>query len=187
MCRGIRELNRLLILLTIIVLIISCNGKDGQVYLAYSWSSSPQYLYDTNPRTPSVVYNGVYFEVEDGSYYVEYVAWDGSGWYFTYFITSDKGGPFFENGEDGYVEIVLYSFGPQIYNWSSPRSGNESSEHQKLELTLLSDSGIESDLQQPLSLSFNSLSNLNKGPIEMTQVLDLGYIRVKLEAGRLEI
>jgi hypothetical protein len=101
------------------IVIISCSGKPGDVYLKYSWVSVPLYFYDENPSTPSIVYNDQYFYTEPGSYYMEYTAWDGSDWWGIYTLTENSGKAFFVNGEDALFEIALYSSGPSIYKWQS--------------------------------------------------------------------
>lgn len=95
-------------------------GVDGETFLAYSWTSSPQYIYDENPSTPSWITNGEYFRTDEGSYYFEYTAWDGSDWWGKYTITAEPG-ELFTDGAPTYFEIALYSSGPSLYEWSSPR------------------------------------------------------------------
>ena len=93
-------------------------GDDGAVYLAIDWSSAPQALYF--PAFPQTIYAGEYVEHESGSYAGEYVAWDGTYWVADYWIEVDPGGeaPLFgtgEHGDDHYLSMWLYSFGPSIY------------------------------------------------------------------------
>jgi hypothetical protein len=45
---------------------------------------------------------------------MQYVAWDGSGWYMYYSIEAEPGKPFFTHGDDAYFEIDLFSIGPSI-------------------------------------------------------------------------
>jgi len=106
----------------ILLLATGCEmGKDGETFLAYSWTSLPLYIYDENPSTPSTITNEEYFRTNEGRYYFEYTAWDGSDWWGTYTITANPG-ELFTNGAPTYFEIALYSFGPSLYKWSSPRS-----------------------------------------------------------------
>jgi len=107
-------------------LFTSCKGPEGEAYLAYSWVSAPLYLYDENPSIPSTVHNGTYYKTNEGSYYMEYIAWDDSAWWMTYKISANPGQPFFQEGEPAYFEISLYSFGPSIYQWDEPRSADNS-------------------------------------------------------------
>jgi hypothetical protein len=119
---------RLLVFGVAALALVSCTGPDGKAFLAYSWASTPQYLYDENPATPTTVYNGDYFETAAGTYYMEYVAWDDSAWWMIYEITINEGSAFLSPGDDVWFEITLYSTGPSLYEWSSPRALTESSE-----------------------------------------------------------
>src|SRR6056297_2336768 len=105
----------------IVALLVGCTGAPGEAYLAYSWVTAPLSLYDENPAVPATMSNGEYVESDEGSYYMEYTAWDGSGWWMTYTITAQPGEPMFQEGADAYFEISLYSFGPSFYEWSYPR------------------------------------------------------------------
>lgn len=110
-----------LALATLILLgLISCGvpGDDGHTYLALDWTSAPQALYF--PAFPDIVYAGDYVEHAAGNYEGEYIAWDGSYWNADYWIAVEEGGeaPLFgagDNGDDYYLSMWLYSFGPSIY------------------------------------------------------------------------
>lgn len=109
-------------ILAILVIFSGCIGVKGETYLTYTWTSSPLYLYDDNPSIPSTVYNGTYYQTEEGSFYMEYTAWDGSGWWMVYTITANPGELFFVDGMPAYFEIFLASFGPTMYDWGEYRS-----------------------------------------------------------------
>ena len=102
--------------------ITSCAGPPGQPYLAYCWVWLPQYIYDENPSVPSTITNGDYFTTDPGTYYMEYIAWDGSAWWMEYTITVNEGGAFFAPGTDSYFEVWLFSSGPSFYEWDSARN-----------------------------------------------------------------
>jgi hypothetical protein len=118
----LRKIGCGIVVVFVLSLLAGCIGEDGDLYLAYSWLSAPQYFYDENPAIPSVFYNGTYYESEEGTYYMEYIAWDGSGWWMNYTLTANPGDLFFVKGAPAYCEIWLYWFGPSLYNWSEPRS-----------------------------------------------------------------
>ncbi len=111
-----------LIILCMAFLITACSGPPGAVYLSYSWVSLPQHIYDENPATPATIYNGEYFPSAPGSYYMEYIAWDGSGWWMEYTLTAVDGGLFGAAGDESYFEITLYSTGPTLWRWNTARS-----------------------------------------------------------------
>jgi len=116
----------------IVALLAGCTGAPGEAFLAYSWVTAPLSLYDENPAVPATVSNGEYVKTGEGSYYMEYTAWDGSGWWMTYTITAHPGEPLFQDGADAYFEISLYSFGPSFYEWSYPRGLATTSEVEPL-------------------------------------------------------
>lgn len=111
-----------LVILCLVFSITACSGPPGEVSLAYSWVSLPQYIYDENPATPDTIYNGEYFPSEPGTYYMEYIAWDGSGWWMEYTLTAEEGGMWGAAGDASYFEITLYSSGPSLWRWDSARS-----------------------------------------------------------------
>lgn len=111
--------------IVLLVLLFSCgvDGDDGTSYVAYSWVGSLQYIYSEDPAFGSIVYNGEYEVASAGTYYMEYIAWDGSGYWVEYTITVEEGeeAGLFTDGEDGddlYFDIFLASYGPQIYTSS---------------------------------------------------------------------
>ncbi|MDC7245993.1 MAG: hypothetical protein PQJ47_08820 [Sphaerochaetaceae bacterium] len=95
-------------------------GDDGDTYLAFSWVSKPLYFYDDNPSIPDTVYNGTYYRTDEGSFYMEYTAWDGTRWWMVYSISADSGS-LLSSGDPAYFKISLYSFGPSVYKYSYPR------------------------------------------------------------------
>ncbi len=112
-----------IILLIACMMLYSCAGSPGDVYLKYTWASAPQSFYDENPSTPLTVYNDVYFFTFPGTYYMDYIAWDGSGYWMIYTLTANPGEAFFTNGEDALFEIYLSSSGPGFYKLQSVSGG----------------------------------------------------------------
>lgn len=119
---GSRARGGLAVAITIALLVAlgGCGvpGDDGRTYLAIDWSSAPEAL--SFPGFPQTIYAGEYVEHEAGSYEGEYVAWDGTYWEADYWIEVDPGGeaPLFgtgDHGDDYYLSLWLWSFGPEIY------------------------------------------------------------------------
>ena len=113
-----------LLMAGLILMSCSVDGEDGTSYIAYSWSGSLQYLYTEDPAFGATVYNADYETATEGTYYMEYTAWDGSSWWAQYEIEIDEGeeGGLFTRGEDGddlYFELYLSSSGPSFYTSSS--------------------------------------------------------------------
>jgi len=149
------------------ILLGGCTGAKGDVYLAYSWTSMPLYLYDENPSIPSTVYNGTYYQTNEGSYYMEYTAWDDSSWWMIYTITANPGEAFFQDGLPAYFEIALYSFGPSIYQWSEPRSAGEDQSGEPAE-TNGSASGSDSEPASPAGRSDSGTETIVRGGYTLT-------------------
>lgn len=123
--------NRIAFLLSICLSLLflgGCSIERGQTYQKYFWIGAPSYFYDTNPYTPKTIYNDEYFMVDQGTYYMEYEAWDGSGWYLYYTIEED-GGNIFDKGDDFYYEIDLFASGPELSVIKDTKSVNKEIEN----------------------------------------------------------
>src|SRR6056297_1022916 len=142
----------------IVALLVGCTGAPGEAYLAYSWVTAPLSLYDENPAVPATMSNGEYVESDEGSYYMEYTAWDGSGWWMTYTITAKPGEPMFQDGADAYLEMSLYSFGPSFYEWSYPRELTADGEGE--------DDALQSNHGSEKMVSGGFLMEMEYGPLE---------------------
>ena len=150
-----------------------CVGPDGATFLSYSWTSQPQYFYDENPSTPSTVYNGDYFTTDEGTYYMEYTAWDDSSWWMYYTIEAKEGDIFMMEGEDTYFEITLYSTGPTLYEWSEEYS------------TLVVPSESEQEVEKWIQKD-EAGADLNRLPQEGHETITKNGYQLTIEYGRLE-
>ncbi len=161
-----------LFLIMVSLFICGCSVENGRTYQKYYWAYSPKYIYDTNPYTPSIIYNDEYFAAGEGSYYMEYTAWDGSSWYMYYSIEVDKGF-LFDRGDDFYYEIDLYAAGPTLYRYRDSKDIN---------------SGKNADAK-----TFNSgkelvktkVEGLERGPIVGSEERIYEKGKVRIEYGRL--
>jgi hypothetical protein len=93
-------------------------GEDGTSYLALDWLYAPRQLYF--PAVPSFGLVGVHYQHPEGTYYGEYVAWDGSyhSFYYTIEVNEGEYGLMLLPGSDGmdrYYTMYLYSWGPELY------------------------------------------------------------------------
>lgn len=109
-----------LVLMAAALLAAGCGvpGDPGRTYLAIDWAYAPQVLYF--PAFPQLIIAGEYVEHAAGSYVGEYIAWDGTYWVADYWITVEPGGPAplvgsGDHGDDYYLSLWLWSFGPEIY------------------------------------------------------------------------
>jgi hypothetical protein len=108
--------------LWIIINTTNCVGQNGNAYQKYRWDESLRRIYDSNPSTPETVYNNEYFPTNPGSYYMEYTTITNKSWYMYYTIEINEGKPFFDDGDDIWYELRLYSTGPALCEWESARS-----------------------------------------------------------------
>ena len=155
------------IMLVVLVALAGCTGPHGNARLKYSWLYKPLYLYDENPSTPSTVFNDEYFDTDPGTFYMEYTAWDGSGWWMYYTITVNEGLLFFIPGDDLWFEITLYSSGPTLWKWS----------------TAFSMPGPPA-VGKPVERSPDH-SSLARGPVEGTEERIYEYGSIEIEYGQL--
>jgi hypothetical protein len=168
--RIIMKMAKGFLALLVLVSLFSCKGTDGNAQLKYWWAGSLSYLSDTNPSTPSTVYNDVYFHTNPGKYYLQYRSFDNSFWYTNYEITINKGA-FLLAGDDLWFEMGLYSAGPTLYKWTSPRSVQET------EIP-------EENTGNNISQAQNS-TGLKQGPIIGREERKTEFGTIKIEYGRL--
>jgi len=161
----------LVALLMLSLVFISCSGQNGIAYQKYYWGGAPLYFFDTNPYTPSTVYNDEYFYTGAGSYYMEYIAWNGSKWYLYYTIEIDKG-KILRDGDDFYYEIDLYSTGPSLYRYRVTKEIKEETieETQDNRNNIIKESGT---------------LGLKQGPIIGKEERELSNGKVTIEYGKL--
>jgi len=108
----------------LIILLPSCSfliGEDGDAYIAYSWVSITQ-VYTDDPSFGSIIYNELYEDANEGTWYFEYTSL-GEFWTGTYTVYCNLGELLYD-GEDIYFELWLYSFGPSLYKWSEAYARN---------------------------------------------------------------
>jgi hypothetical protein len=127
-CNGeelidMKRLNALLLVVLLGLMVFAfftgclIQGEDGTSYLALDWVYAPQQLYF--PAMPSLGLAGVYYQHPEGTYFGEYVAWDGSYYNFYYTVEVNEGeygmGWYPGDGMDRYYTMYLYSWGPELY------------------------------------------------------------------------
>ena len=160
-----------IIIVLVLLISASCSVLSGKSYLKYSWAGLPLFFYDNNPSTPSIVHNDQYFETNAGSYYMEYIAWDGSAWYMYYKIEVDSGNAL-DAGDYYWYYTYLFSTGPTF---------NRSIEVKN----------IIKENTYNISKDINSIKNeakpsgLNRGPVTGRDILEFKNGRMKTEYGNL--
>jgi hypothetical protein len=162
-------------------------GSDGDAYIAYSWAVGPITFYTEDPSFGSTIYNGQYENATVGSWYFEYSAWDGSGWYGVYTVYVNDGG-FLVDGEDIYFELACYSTGPSFYEWSPEwayrsagpeRSKGDDEEAKAAELGLPVNASPSVESAPARSFSHD-------GSYDRRQVVDQGNYTIILEYSRVD-
>lgn len=151
-----------------------CSIERGQSYQKYFWIGAPLYFYDTNPYTPHTIYNDEYFMVDQGTYYMEYDAWDGSGWYLYYTIEKDNGN-IFDKGDDLYYEIDLFASGPELSIVQNTKSISKE----------IGNSAVKSARAQKEIANKGRSSGMIASPIIGKKELRHGNTIIKIEYGRI--
>jgi hypothetical protein len=135
-------------------------GKDGLAFLAIDWLYNPVSYWDNNPGIPETFYQGVYYEVNPGTYSFEYTAWDYSEYSGTYTLTVNEGekGSWFkrgESGEDIHYKIWLYASGPEL-EIDDPAAAKEMKIAESMGLKPSENGCIEKNREQDRNTRFES-------------------------------
>ncbi len=117
--------------LTLLLLLAGCvghpgqDGEDGEAWIAYTWETGPIEFYSNDPGLPPVIVNGQYYHTSPGTYFFNYLDWQGTTWSGEYTIwinhgqAGEAGGWFRSDGEDGAdgvdtcFELLCLDTGPQ--------------------------------------------------------------------------
>ncbi len=114
------------VLFSILLFIISCgqDGDDGEAFIAFNWSTTPEWYWDDNTSVPGTISKNRNYNTNPGTYdfsYEIYDSWNDVFWIYngTYIITIDKGkkGTFLVDGPDGadnYFKLYLGTNGPDF-------------------------------------------------------------------------
>lgn len=156
----------IIVLLALVVpaLLSSCGAAlfPGRSYVAIDWVAAPEAMHF--PEFPQIITAGEYVQHQAGSYYGEYVAWDGSYWTVTYTVEVDEGSPGLLlmpglDGRDAYWTLWLYSFGPSYYRDRSLTSAVP--DQDEFEEDYDGDTGVGAPpVPTPLSGRVRQISNL---------------------------
>jgi hypothetical protein len=104
-----------------LALITGCAGPEGDVYLAFDWTYTPEWYDTDDPNLPNTIYRNAEYVTEEGDYYFEYYhAESGYIRWIGYTLTAHEGGFPFVPGEDARFELFLSAFSdPAFIQWQS--------------------------------------------------------------------
>jgi hypothetical protein len=95
-------------------------GPDGDVYLSFDWTYTPEYFVTDDPNLPDTIYRKAIYLTDEGSHYFEYYhAESGYIRWITYTLEAHDG--FFGiPGDDAEFELYLSAFeDPALIQWQS--------------------------------------------------------------------
>jgi hypothetical protein len=126
---GGEEMKRIVLLAVIAasaaVMLSSCMGPAGDVYIAFDWVNQPLSIACTDPSVPLRVFAGAYYQTLPDRYYVEYThpSYYPSYRYLYYSLTANEGKPGFQQGDDARFTVWLYeTMHPIIVMDANPRA-----------------------------------------------------------------
>jgi hypothetical protein len=112
-----------------VALITGCAGPEGDVYLSFDWTYTPDWYNTTDLHLPDTIYRTAEYLTAEGSYYFEYYH-SVSGYlrWINYTLTAHEGMLIMIPGEDARFELFLAAFSdPDLIQWESvtgvPASG----------------------------------------------------------------
>ena len=103
-----------------VALITGCAGPEGNVYIFFDWTYTPDWFNATDPYLPDTIYRNADYLTAEGSYYFEYYhSVSGYRRWITYTLTAHDG-MFVFPGEDARFELFLAAYDdPQLVPWES--------------------------------------------------------------------
>ena len=102
-------------------LITGCMVYEGNVYLSFDWTYTPEWFYADDPHLPGTIYRNAEYLTEEGYYYFEYYhAESGYVRWIWYTLTAHDGIAPYLPAEDARFELFLSAFSsPDIIQWQS--------------------------------------------------------------------
>jgi hypothetical protein len=102
-------------------LITGCFVADGDVYLSFDWTYTPEWFDTDDPNLPDTIYRNVEYPTEEGTWYFEYFhAESGYTRWICYTLTAHDGILPCVPAEDARFELFLSAFeDPDLIQWQS--------------------------------------------------------------------
>lgn len=95
-------------------------GPEGDVYLSFDWTWTPEWFATDDDNLPDTIYRGALYETEEGSYYFEYYHAESGFTRWIYYTLEAYDGAFGFKGDDAVFELFLAAFDdPDLIQWQS--------------------------------------------------------------------
>jgi hypothetical protein len=95
-------------------------GPEGDVYLSFDWTYTPQWFDTTDPNLPDTIYRQEIYPTGEGSYCFEYYHEVSRATRRIYYTLTAHDGFFGIPGEDAYFEMFLAAYdNPDLIQWQS--------------------------------------------------------------------
>lgn len=95
-------------------------GPEGDVYLSFDWTYTPEWFDTDDPYLPDTIYRQAIYPTGEGSYYFEYYHTESGYKRWIYYTLTAHDGFFGIPGEDAYFELFLAAFNdPDLIKWQS--------------------------------------------------------------------
>lgn len=96
-------------------------GLDGDVYLSFDWTYTPEWFATDDPHLPDTIYRNARYLTEEGTWYFEYYH-DESGYrrWIRYTLEAHEGYIIGVPGDDAVFELFLHAYSdPAFIQWQS--------------------------------------------------------------------
>ncbi|MCX7030822.1 MAG: hypothetical protein NTU62_11980 [Spirochaetes bacterium] len=104
-----------------LTLATGCASPDGDVYISFDWTYTPEWFDTDDSNLPDTIYRNAEYVTGEGDYYFEYYhAESGYIRWIWYTLTAHDGVLPFVPGEDARFELFLSAFSdPAFIQWQS--------------------------------------------------------------------
>jgi hypothetical protein len=97
-----------------------CFGPDGDVYLSFDWTYTPEWFATDDYSLPDTIYRKAIYLTDEGSYYFEYYHEESGYIRWIHYSLEAHDGFFGIRGEDAVFELFLAAFeDPTFIQWQS--------------------------------------------------------------------
>jgi len=98
-----------------------CPGPDGDVYLSFNWTYTPEWFATDDPNLPATIYRNAEYLCEEGTWYFEYYHDESAcrRW-IRYTLEAHEGYLIGVQGDDAVFELFLHAYSdPAFIQWQS--------------------------------------------------------------------
>jgi len=95
-------------------------GPDGDVYLSFDWTYTPEYFVTDDPSLPDTIWRGAEYATSEGDWYFEYYHAESGYRRWIHYSLEAHDGFFGIQGDDAVFELFLSAFeNPAFIQWQS--------------------------------------------------------------------